>query len=275
MLSYELATGAVGLGAGTAFLVKEKNNAQVKSRELVVFTVIFMTLIALAGLSGYFSQWSLQSIFVLDQIYFLLLGILFSYFFNRRFTVKLNLPILSVILCMLGTAALGVTAFIILFNCVHPTKLGYYYSSAAILFFAPFLILEAYSRYEKIPKEIYKTWKYPGDYYDPDLGGKDFNIGPKVQMQLLETENSNIRTPSTAPANPELKLGDWFFLVLRDYPGTVATRNSKLEPYSWLIYRKPTLVRFRRYFDPDLTILDNKINKDFILIAERVIPDTK
>ena len=46
--------------------------------------------------------------------------------------------------------------------------------------------------------------------------------------------------------------------------------NDKEESYGWIFYTEKTLMKSRRYLDPDISFEENKLKGDELIIAKRV-----
>ena len=72
-----------------------------------------------------------------------------------------------------------------------------------------------------------------------------------------------------------LTFGDLFYLYVdeynekhRDYP--IQYLNKLNQPHEWIFYIKPSKWwQSKKYIDPSLTIRENKIGENFVIVSER------
>jgi len=147
-------------------------------------------------------------------------------------------------------------------------------------FIVPFIFYRVYVAYINIPHEIYKIWKYPVGAIEADLDGMDFSKLMVLELEFSKEPSDMDRMRVKAKAPTSLTFGDWFHKFLEDYnykfPGSpVSYSDANGEVQGWIFYIKPSFFRRRRYIDPDLSILTNKIMEQHTIVSKRVIERTE
>ncbi len=275
------ATGACGGLSGVMFFISERKNSKIKPKDVIPFALLYIFFIGFAGFSEFlFAKYSLspQTVFILDQFYFLILGSFFTYFFYKKYSVNLKNLFFSELLVLLATAAFGIVIFIIVFNVKNNFSFGLFFSSSIISFFIPFLYRETFFYYLKIPKPIYKIWKYPADFYEPDIDNINLDKLILVEIELRKNIKDTTESNLKVKALRDMILSDWFYSIIQDYnyrqpESPIETKDANGETYEWQFFVKPSWYRDRRYLDPEMTISENKIRENLVIIADRVVSE--
>lgn len=141
-------------------------------------------------------------------------------------------------------------------------------------FFVPVLVMHTFQSAYNIPAPVYNVWKYPVD--DPinlpedDPREKLFVIG----FEISKKPNDK-RTYFRAKAPEGIYLGDLFYFFLNDYnelqsETQIQFVNEQYEAYEWIFRLKTKWYQGQRVLDPSLTVKDNGIKENSIIICDRV-----
>lgn len=257
--------------------ILQKKNALLQNKKVIFFVLLSALILGVPGLVGLLGVNFSTSIYLCCQFLYIGLGILYIRALLRHVSVKLTkYRMLVEIVVTLIVAVLGMYVFSLLFNLFHPLKNGLLVSSCILTVIIPLLFHWSYQAFLDIPPEIYKVWRYIIGKEELDLDGLDFN-----RMMVLEVEFSRkvhdeelIKVKAKAPAN--VVYGDWFQKFINDYnfkfqESPIAHSDNFNQTYGWIFYVKPSFFSRRRYIDPDLSIIDNKILEARTIVCKRVV----
>ncbi len=212
------------------------------------------------------------------QAYAIIIGIIHVWQMGKRFgwrnqeslTEKL---ILSV--CILLVAMLVQASIIYLIKDVR----GFYYlfPTSLLFFLYPLLAISVFDFAINIPVAIYKTWKYPENMNMPDMDLIDFSNSYIVTFELKKNARNPVSTTMKFKAPQDrLTFGDLFYFYMFEY--NEKNRESQIQylddynrAFEWMFYVKPAKWwQSKRYIDHSLTVRENKIKENFVIVSERV-----
>ncbi len=145
-----------------------------------------------------------------------------------------------------------------------------------ISFFIPVLVAYTFDAAYKIPLPVFTTWHYP--IYAPiDL--PDEKINEKlvvIAFEIAKKTDEYIKTNFRAKGPEAMLLGDLYYHFLNDYnelhsETTIDYADKDMNPQEWWFRVKPRWYQAQRILDPQLSIHDNHIKEDAIIICERVV----
>ena len=233
-----------------------------------------------AYLSTIISEHLFTVYWLLASIY-LLFGIVHMRMVHRKYFAPGNQNLGKVIM---GEIIFGLA--IILFTVVIFSALQYFVTKdksylfypllmSTLTFFIPFLFMQTFESAYKIPAAIFKTWEYPlGEQIDvPEEkpGEKIILIAFEIAKKLDFKEKSHFR----AKAPESMTLGELYYHFINDYneeqsETPIAYTDEGHEPYMWWFRRKPRWYQRSKILDPQITMRENGIKENTIIICERI-----
>jgi hypothetical protein len=147
----------------------------------------------------------------------------------------------------------------------------YYYLAIAdgCAFLLPFTVTKAWGFFWDIPQRQYKLW-YPNPAGAETIATSLLKIPVRIKITPVngkEKTTLNNRVPAKA------RLGKFFhhFLIeqLAD-DNAIVQYNNNDKRYGWEFYEEIAGGIIKRYLDPDLSFIDNKIRDKAIIVARRV-----
>jgi len=142
-------------------------------------------------------------------------------------------------------------------------------------FFIPVMVLHTFNAAFEIPPASFTTWSYPLSY---QIDLPDENPAEKLYVIGFEIakKNSDVRRTYFRAKAPEgMKLGELYYHFINDYnelqsetPIEYATK--KPEAYEWWFRIKPKWYQQQRVLDPGITIRENRIRENTVIICERI-----
>jgi hypothetical protein len=142
-------------------------------------------------------------------------------------------------------------------------------------FFVPVLVTHTFQSAYSIPPPLYNTWKYPVDepinLPEDDPREKLLVIG----FEIAKKHTDEKRTYFRAKAPEGIYLGDLFYFFLNDYNEVQSETqiqfvNQNYEPFDWIFRLKTKWYQGQKILDPALTVKDNGIKENSVIICERV-----
>jgi hypothetical protein len=142
-------------------------------------------------------------------------------------------------------------------------------------FFIPILVLQTFNAAFNIPPAAFITWSYPlnqqMDLPDENPGEKLYVIGFEIAKKNSDVNKTYFR----AKAPEGMKLGELYYFFINDYnelqsetPIEFATND--FDAYEWWFRRKPKWYEGQRILNPDITIRENGIKENTVIICERI-----
>lgn len=213
---------------------------------------------------------------------FLLFGIIHVLFFHKKYfysTVNDDKKVfIGEMLFLLS---------LILFTIVIFSTLQYFLKDKSFLFFpmlmsmltffVPVLFLYTFEAAYKIPLPVFTTWQYPVhqtiDLPDEKPNEKLVVIAFEIAKQSSEPTKTNFR----AKGPEAMQLGDLYYHFLNDYnelhsETPIEFTDDYNNPQEWWYRTKPKWYQKNKILDPHLSVRDNQIKENTIIICERIVP---
>ena len=149
-------------------------------------------------------------------------------------------------------------------------------STSIVIFPVPLLFYFSWIQFMSIPTDIYNVWQYKPGLNTVAFGGVNTDKMVIVNVEFNKTAQNGFRFNLIVKANLSTLLGNWFYQVIEDYNfknmhQPIDTGEQTGSAYSWIFYTKPSFFHRRRFLDFDKSIAYNKINKQAIIYAKRVM----
>jgi hypothetical protein len=257
-------------------VVVKKANDAISNKTLIVFVLLFGLVMGIPGLFGFvgdmFSPWY----YMLAQLIYLSLGIIFVQLYYRYFGKVEKLKIAFQILTLLLITTIGVYLFAVVFNLISETGGGYIAATSMIIFPIPIIFYHVYLAFLAIPFEIYDVWEYPIDAEAISFDGHDFSKLMVIELEFSRNADDKNRLKVKAKAPAEMPLGVWFKKFIDDYNykfpnNRIGYLNGNGLSHGWIFYSKRSFFHRRRMLNPTDSITDNNIQEHVTIISKRVI----
>lgn len=211
---------------------------------------------------------------------FLLFGIIHVLYFHKKYFYSNNNNRVKVV-----TGEILFIFALLFFIIVVFSSLQYFLKDKTFLFFpmlmsmlAFFIPVTVYYTFEaalNIPKSDFPKWQYPL-HHAIDL--PDEHAGEKILVIAFEfSKNSAVKAKTNFRAKgPEtMKLGDLFYHFINDYNDfqnetPIEYTETEYNAQTWGFHLKPRWYQPHRILDPELTVRENKIMENSIIICERI-----
>lgn len=212
---------------------------------------------------------------------FLLFGIIHVIFFHKKYFYSNKNDH--------GKVFMGEILFalsLILFTVVIFSTLQYFLKDKNFLFypmllsmlcfFIPILFVYTFESAYKIPVPVFTTWQYP--IHEPiDL--PDEKINEKlvvIAFEIAKQSSEYVKTNFRAKGPEAMLLGDLYYHFVNDYnelhsETPIEYTDEYHNPQEWWFRAKPKWYQPNRILNPELTIKDNHIKEDTIIICERIV----
>jgi hypothetical protein len=239
-----------------------------------VFTSLAAYLAVILSDDPFYVFWILGGVF-------LLFGIVYIGFVHNRyfFTYKTNSNkvLLAEIIFGLSVIIFTIAVFSSLQYFLKEKKdfLFYPLMMSALLFFVPLLFYHTFQAAFNIPASYFPTWQYPLhqpiELPDEDSREKIAVIG----FEIAKKASDHRKTYFRAKGPETMKLGEFFYHFINEYnehySGTaIEYADGAYEPFEWWFHRKPKWYQTQKIYDPELSIRENGIWENTVIICERV-----
>lgn len=264
--------------AASVMVVLRKKNQLLSNRKLIFFVLLSGLVMAVPGLFGLlpgsFTPWA----YLVSQLLYVLLGVLFVQLYDQHFGDKVTRYAMGFRIALMSVIVLlGGYLFALLYNLLHPGGGGYTGATSLLAFFLPLLFQQTYLAFISIPFEIYKVWEYPqGAVEEISFDGMDFNKLMVLELEFSRQPDDADRLRVKAKAPADISLGDWFRKFIDDYNykfpnSAIVYEKGDGSMHGWVFYCKKSFFHRRRLLDPGQTISQNKIEEHITITSKRVI----
>lgn len=151
--------------------------------------------------------------------------------------------------------------------------------TSMLLFFVPLLFYHTFQAAFNIPPSYFPTWQYPLhqpiELPDDDSREKKLVIGFELAKRVADSRKTYFRA-----IGPEtMKLGDLFYHFMNEYnyehaDTAIDYTDGAHEPQEWWFLRKPRWYQSNRIYNPELSIRENGIVENTIVVCERILQFT-
>lgn len=244
------------------------------------YALVSCLIFALLGATSYFiDSLAPQVFFNVSALGFFLLGFLHFYLYDHWQLYNPESKFSSTFLFSILILVLGFITYTLAFYFLSK-KSSYVFLMpiTLIAFLIPLWIHRSFDLALNVPAVDYKKWYFPEKPIVLDFDNIDTSnisiITYVFSKKHGDTEISNFQTK----APYELKLGDLFYGFLQEWnhrnpQSTIEYMDEEKLPFGWLFYIKEAWYLPKRYLDPDLTIKDNKLKVNQIIITKRIKQD--
>jgi len=212
---------------------------------------------------------------------FLLFGIIHVLFFHKKYFYNNSSN-------SKGQIVLGEVLFmfaLLFFVIVVFSSLEYFLKTKAFLFFpmlmsmlAFFIPITFYYTFEaayNIPASRFPSWQYPisNPIELPDERPNEKLL--VIAFEICKKTSDKARTNFRAKGPETMKLGDLYYHFINDYnefqsETPIQYSENEYSPFEWGFRTKPKWFQRNRILDPELTVRENKIRENSIIICERI-----
>ena len=257
------------------------NNFAGGGKKPIIFGGLSALLISgAAHLSTYFSDYLFTVFWFLAAIFFIF-GIIHLAFFHKKYFYTYNTDNKKILLGEL-LFCVGLIFFVIVFFSVLQYFLGnnrsflfYPMLLSTIAFFIPMSFLYTFNAAIDVPAPVFRTWEYPLDNSitlpDDNYNEKILVIAFEIAKKITDGGKTNFR----AKAPETMKLGDLFYHFINDYNDqqsetTIQFADNAYTPHEWWFHLKSKWYQRNVILDPELSVRENMIVENSIIICERI-----
>ncbi len=246
------------------------------------FWYCFLTLLISAGCGtlSLICENDLERIFLATQVIFFVFGILHVLLMYNLFTWSGKYNFQSELLFSLLVMLLMYIGFTVTFFILNKS-FAFVFSSALITFIVPLLIHWTFNYSISIPPKDYKKWIYPDKPIVSDMENMDLSNFAVITFVFSKKFGDSALSNFQSKAPYSIRLGDLFYFFVQEWnyknPGnTIEFNAEEKEPFGWYFYIKKSWWKPMEYLDADLTVKENKISVNAVIITKRVtLQDTK
>lgn len=252
-----------------------KKNKLLNNKKLIVILLLTGIVLGLPGLLGFLDMQFMPWGYIICQLYYLTIGILFVWMAGIYYENELLERRGFFFICSLISCLLGIFLFKLGFDWLNNLHYGLWAATSVFVFLLPVLFWWAYIAFLNIPLEIYKVWQYPVVPADISMEHLDFNRLLVLEVNLYKnTDDAEpLKVKAKAPRN--MNFGLWFQKFIDDYnlkfpDNPIQYKSGNAVSYKWIFYIKPSFFKQRHFIDPELDIEQNNITETYAIFAKRV-----
>lgn len=253
------------------------NIQNVSGKTYFKYLLVFSLLLVIFSAASFFYDGNVLKLFIGFQLYSIFLGVIHIWQMGKKFGWRNKYSFIekleiTIVIILVSFILSGIILYFL------PLKAFFYLFPTAILFFAfPLLAISVFDFAMAIPQEEYKKWIYPIKMEIPDMDKIDFQNSYVLTFEVYKKDNERLPTfmKFKAPLT-SISFGDLFYMYLYEYnernrEGQIEVFDRNQVSYSWLFYVKPKhWWNSKVMVDPSLTIRENKIKENGIIIPYRV-----
>lgn len=144
---------------------------------------------------------------------------------------------------------------------------------SALVFFVPFLFTQMFRALYGIPTARFATWQYPLQTIDlPDESADERLLVIGFEIAKRPTD---MKTYFRAKAPEKMALGELYYHFINDYnelqsETPILYKDADNDLTEWWFRLKPKWYQSNRILDPKMTIVENGIKENSVIICERL-----
>jgi hypothetical protein len=263
---------------GMAFFFIKNEDKEVSFKVFAIYSVLTVVIFALIGLTGLMNIGNAPGFFMGLQLGIFVFGLIHAATLYRLNSWTAQESFLHEFIFTLYIAMLGALVFLVVF--AHFNKQGYalLFTSSFVFFLVPFLVAKCFDYMLMIPEEVYPKWYFPAGEVDLDLPDEVMEENSIIVVEFQMTRNDGpdqdiVKSRSKLPL--KIEFTRFFPIFLDQYndrnPGTqIQFLDEAKQPHGWNFYIKPKWYQSPKFINPDLTIRENGVKENDIIIAQRV-----
>jgi hypothetical protein len=258
------------------FLISKKNKL-LSNKKAIFYILLVGVVLSIPGLLGFLDYKFMPYYYIALFVLYMILGWL-NIGWARKVIPNLKkdtTPYIMEFLIHFVIMFIGAALFSMIFNFCNELQYGLWACTCLLSFIFPSLFYETYKKYMEIPPEVHKFWKFSPFLDLSQFEYMDYNKLMLLEMEFVKRLTDQIPTKVKVKAPDNILFGTWFQKFLNDYNVKFSTTPIELkngeEEFLWIFYIKRSFFLPRKYVDPELTILENKIKEKHTIVAKRVI----
>jgi Type VI secretion system, TssN len=228
----------------------------------------------LAPFNDYIIFWLAALVFVAFGLFHILVFHK-KYFYpdlNSRGGVVIGELLFSIALLFFCVVVFSALIYFVMGNKSYPF---YPMLTSMLAFFVPVSLFYTFQAAYNIPDPVFASWIYP-IHQQIDLPDEKPNEKLVViAFEIAKKASSELKTNFRAKGPETMKLGDLYYHFINDYnelhsETTIDFADGQHESYEWWFRLKPKWFQPNRILDPELTVRENKIKENSVIICERL-----
>ncbi|MCC6599666.1 MAG: hypothetical protein IT223_03225 [Crocinitomicaceae bacterium] len=213
--------------------------------------------------------------FIILQVVCLVLGTLHSIVLFKWFKWPKREGFWPEMLFTVFMMIVGIVGFLAVANWRGWVDYANLFSLAFLIFPIPFMVLKSFDYAWAIPPNIYKLWYYPSGTEVPNPMDYDLADHMKVIAFEFEPAEGKTRMNIKIKAPERMELGHYFMSFIEQYnlrnpEQPIEYFDAQNTPFGWLFFVRNKWYQSSKVFDAELTINDNNIKENDVIVVERV-----
>ena len=267
----------LGISIGIFIILANAIKGFLKNKNRVfiycLISIIVFSLTALLGFEGLIED--PMTLLIAFQICFLVYGIANYLSIKHFFDWAESKDFLDKLGFTLFVSFISLIPFLFTLKMVNDQGYHFMMLTSAILFITPLFFFRAFDAAAQMPSPTYKSW-----YFIPNKNIQNnselFKEHFLVSLILFKKITSDIESNFRVRAPGKMKVGDFFSFFLesnqdKSPDSEIDYVNKYNKSYGWLFYKKSkwNIITGKSYIDPELTIAENNIKENSVIVCER------
>ena len=213
--------------------------------------------------------------FISLQLFLLVLGSVHISIYRKNFNsleAKKNITEIIFAFLISGYLLLPLTFIIAYYN---DFNYMYFFYFSSLSFIIPTFINFLYHYSVSIPAKLFKKWYYPLSKNYPRIKPNELTNIILLNFTFYKNEKERHLTSFKVKAPKNMDFGRLFYFFMNDYNekfpnGKIEFTDNSGNPYGWYFYSKPRWYSSSRYIDFDLTVENNNLRDNMVVLCQRI-----
>ncbi|MCW3092349.1 MAG: hypothetical protein JWP81_3418 [Ferruginibacter sp.] len=223
---------------------------------------------------------NLYTVFWILAGIFLIFGIIHVSFFHKKYFLSKKYNRSKVIIGELLFCVAMVFFTIVIFSSLeyfleNKSFLFYPMLMSILAFFIPIAVQNTFEAAYAIPEPVFNSWVYP---VNNPIDLPDEQAGERllvIAFEIAKKRDADVKTHFRAKAPENMKLGHLYYHFINDYnefhsETTIDYTDQQRVPHQWWFRTKRKWYQPQHILDAELTVRENKIRENSIIICERI-----
>ena len=270
----QLANNASSAAQSSATSAAGEGMNKATGKQTFWYCLIAFLVAAACGALSLICENNLTLFFIVSEILFLTSGIVNFLLMYKKFPWGGKYNFQSELLFSLLVMFLMYIGFTVTFFILNK-HFALLFSSSVLTFILPMIFQWSFYYALSIPPREYKKWIYPDKPIVTDMENMDLSNFAVITFIFSKKFGDRALSNFQSKAPYSIKLGDLFYFFVEEWnyknPGnTIESLSAENQVYGWYFYTKKSWWTPKKYLDADITVKENNISVNAIIITERV-----
>lgn len=213
---------------------------------------------------------------LIAQAYIIIIGILHVAFGNKLIKWYSRQAFGAQLTMIISILLFSYFFFSLSFTFLVDSNARLIWQMSLLWFLVPVLLNQTINKLLEVPPKNYKKWQYPVGLTIDDPTDEEMENPVVISFVFKKSPEEQGETTFRAKAPSEMTLGRLFYFFIDDYNGRhpeapISIVDEGNNPDNWNFFKiKNKFLNLKNALDPDITISENRIRENDVLICNRV-----